>query len=86
MIEPEPAKDRAALRDEGSGTFDGRAVRRIAFNVDKNTRVSLAIDNETHRVLGFEQLAPDALVGVDTTRWVYRGTPTVDGSAVVVGW
>ena len=69
----------ATLRDEGSGSFEGRAVRRIAFNVDKNTRLSLAIDTETHRVLGFEQLAADALAGVDTVRWVYRGSQTVDG-------
>jgi hypothetical protein len=73
------------LRDEGSGSFEGRAVRRIAFNTDKNTRVSLAIDAETHRVLGFEQLAPDALTGVDTARWVFRGTQTVDGLVLPQG-
>jgi hypothetical protein len=73
------------LRDEGGGTFEGRAVRRIAFNTDKNTRVSLAIDAETHRVLGFEQLAADPLTGVDTARWVYRGTQTVDGLVLPQG-
>ena len=75
----------ATLRDEGSGSFEGRAVRRIAFNLDKNTRVSLAIDTDSHRVLGFEQLAPDALAGIDTARWVYRGSQTVDGLVVPQG-
>lgn len=69
----------ATLRDEGGATFDGRAVRRISFNVDKNTRVTLAIDVETHRVAGLEQLAPDPLLGIDTTRWTYVGMRTVDG-------
>ena len=75
----------ATLRDEGSGSFEGRAVRRIAFNLDKNTRLSLAIDADSHRVLGFEQLAPDALAGIDTARWVYRGSQTVDGLVVPQG-
>jgi len=69
----------ATLRDEGSASFDGRAARRISFNIDKNTRVTLAVDASTHRVLGLEQLAADPLLGVDTTRWTYAGTRNIDG-------
>jgi hypothetical protein len=67
------------LRHEGMGTFDSRRVARISFTVDKNTRLTLSIDNETNRVAGVEQLANDPLIGLDTTRWTYSGTQTVDG-------
>lgn len=67
------------LRHEGSGTVDGRRVARISFTIDKNTRLTLSIDNETNRVAGVEQLANDPLLGVDTTRWTYSGSQTVDG-------
>jgi glyoxylase-like metal-dependent hydrolase (beta-lactamase superfamily II) len=69
----------AGLRHEGSDTVDGRRVARISFTVDKNTRLTLAIDNETGRVTGVEQLANDPLLGVDTTRWTYSGSQTADG-------
>jgi glyoxylase-like metal-dependent hydrolase (beta-lactamase superfamily II) len=67
------------LRSEGSATVGGRSVQRISFNVDKNTRVTLSIDKDSGRVAGLEQLAADPLLGVDTTRWTYHGTQTVDG-------
>jgi hypothetical protein len=69
----------ATVRDEGSGQLGERAVRRLGFNADKNTRVTLLLDATTHRVLGLEQLAGDPLVGVTTTRWVYAGDQHVDG-------
>jgi Metallo-beta-lactamase superfamily len=69
----------AGLRHEGIATFDGRRVTRISFNIDKNTRATLSIDNESQRVVGFEQLANDPLLGVDTTRWTYIGSQTADG-------
>ncbi len=67
------------LRSEGTGTVDGHRVQRISFNIDKNTRVTLSVDAETGRVAMLEQLAPDPLLGVDTTRWTYFGAQTVDG-------
>lgn len=69
----------ASVRDEGSGVLGERAVRRLGFNADKNTRVTLLLDPATHRVLGLEQLAGDPLVGVTTTRWIYSGEQQVDG-------
>jgi glyoxylase-like metal-dependent hydrolase (beta-lactamase superfamily II) len=72
----------AGLRSEGSATFEGRRVQRVSFNIDKNTRVTLSVDAATGRVAGLEQLAPDPLLGVDTTRWTYCGTQTVDGVVV----
>jgi hypothetical protein len=69
----------AGLRDEGKGTVDGRRTSRISFTVDKNTRVTLSIDQQTNRVVGLEQLANDPVLGVDTTRWTYFGTQTVEG-------
>jgi glyoxylase-like metal-dependent hydrolase (beta-lactamase superfamily II) len=69
----------ATVRDEGSTTIDGRSARRLAFNADKATRVTLSIDAETGRVLATEQLAPDPVLGIDTGRWLYAGTQTVDG-------
>src|SRR5262249_27007402 len=59
----------AGLRYEGTALFDGRRVSRISFNIDKGTRVTLSVDNETQRVVGLEQLANDPVLGVDTTRW-----------------
>jgi hypothetical protein len=67
----------AGLRSEGAGTFDGRRVARISFTIDKATRLTLSIDNETG--VGLEQVANDPVLGVDTTRWIYSGTQTVDG-------
>lgn len=69
----------AGLRNEGSGMVDGRRVTRISFNIDKGTRVTLAVDSETSRVVGLEQLANDPLLGVDTTRWTFLGTQSADG-------
>ncbi len=69
----------ATLRDEGAAIFDGRAVRRISFNADKNTRITLSIDAESSRVVGLEQLAADPLLGLDTTRWSYVGMQKIDG-------
>jgi hypothetical protein len=69
----------SGLRHEGMATFEGRRVARISFTLDKNTRVTLAIDAETNRVAGLEWLAPDPLVGVDTSRWIYSGTLAADG-------
>lgn len=69
----------ASVRDEGSGQLGERPVRRLGFNADKNTRVTLLIDAATHRVLGLEQLAGDPLAGVTTTRWVYADDQHVDG-------
>ena len=69
----------AGLRNEGSATLDGRRVARISFNIDKNTRLTLSIDNATNRVVALEQLANDPLLGVDTTRWAYLGSQSVDG-------
>jgi glyoxylase-like metal-dependent hydrolase (beta-lactamase superfamily II) len=69
----------ATLRDEGMATTDGRAVHRISFSADKNTRVTLSIDEKTGRVAALEQLAPDPLLGVDTTRWTFSGGKVVDG-------
>lgn len=69
----------ASVRDEGSGQLVERAVNRVSFNADKNTRVTLLLDAATHRVLGLEQLAGDPLVGITTTRWLYAGEQHVDG-------
>jgi glyoxylase-like metal-dependent hydrolase (beta-lactamase superfamily II) len=68
----------ATLRHEGTATLDGRRVARISFNADKNIRVTLAVDAETGRVAAMEQLAPDPLLGLDTTRWTFHGTQTID--------
>jgi glyoxylase-like metal-dependent hydrolase (beta-lactamase superfamily II) len=72
----------ASIRDEGAGTLEGKAVRRLAFNADKNTRVTLLIDAETARLLGMEQLANDPLIGLDTSRWIYHGSQDAGGLAV----
>lgn len=69
----------ASLRSEGEGRIDGHAVQRISFNMDKATRVTLSVDRATGRVLALEQLAPDPLLGLDTTRYTYVGTQTIAG-------
>jgi hypothetical protein len=65
--------------DEGREQTDGRAVHRISFGADKNTRVTLSIDERTGRAAALDQLAPDPLIGVDTARWTFSGGKVVDG-------
>ena len=72
----------ATVRDEGDGVVNGRAVRRLGFNMDKNTRTTLLIDAQSHRLVGLEQLAADPLAGVTTTRWLYSGEQSFDGFAL----
>jgi hypothetical protein len=72
----------AGLRHEGMSTVGGKRAARISFTVDKNTRVTLSVDQESGQVLALEQLANDPLIGVDTTRWTYVGSQTVAGYVI----
>ena len=72
----------ASLRDEGASTLDGKPVRRLAFNADKNTRVTLLVDPDSARLVGMEQLANDPLLSLDTARWIYHGAQEVGGLTI----
>lgn len=69
------------LRFEGDDTIDGRAVRRIGFNVDANARVALLVDAADGTVRACEQVATDPVAGVTTVRYAYHDWHNVDGVA-----
>jgi hypothetical protein len=68
-----------SVRSEGDDTFEGRAVRRLGFNLDGNARVALLVDTADGTVRATEQVATDPVAGVTTVRYAYHDWHTVDG-------
>lgn len=71
----------ATVRFEGNDTWDGRAVKRVGFNLDGNARVTLLVDAADGLPRAVEQIFGDPLTGATTTRYAYHDYHTVDGIA-----